>query len=241
MGVTAIVVSGCTSSREVAYTGHPRNSRFINDITLKGNSTNVNTKVAGHKYSRTERIEKKAEKAERNTYSNYTAPLNKCIVIDMPGRPYDAQPLQTKYAAVLGIMPFSISNLSLYSFIDDWYGVRYRMGGNDKSGIDCSAFVQRLYESVFCTNLVRTAFEQFNLCQLIWNTDSLKEGDLVFFGHSTGRHGRRRGHSVISHVGIYLANNYFVHASTTGGVMISSLKEEYWSRYYAGAGAIPKS
>jgi lipoprotein Spr len=139
--------------------------------------------------------------------------------------------LQAKYAGMLGVLPGAISNFALYHFIEDWYNVRYRLGGTDKSGIDCSAFAQKLYESVFCTNLFRSAVEQFRTCELIFSTDSLKEGDLVFF--------RTRGRR-ISHVGIYLMNDHFVHASASHGVIISSLKEEYWNRNYAGAGKINK-
>lgn len=139
--------------------------------------------------------------------------------------------LLSKYATMMGLMPRAMSNYILYQFIDDWYGVKYTYGGHDKSGIDCSAFVQKLYEDVFCTTLVRTARDQFHSCKMIWNIDNLIEGDLVFFR----THGKR-----ISHVGIYLANNFFVHASTTGGVMISSLAEAYWSKRFAGAGKIPK-
>ncbi|RYE22822.1 MAG: glycoside hydrolase [Sphingobacteriales bacterium] len=139
--------------------------------------------------------------------------------------------MQLKYSDMLKVPAKAITNVSLYNFIDEWYGVRYRLGGNDKEGIDCSAFVQRLYQSVFGTDVVRTAFEQFNNCSMVWNTDKLKEGDLVFFR----THGKR-----ITHVGVYLMNNYFVHASSSRGVAISSLNEDYWSRYYAGAGEIPK-
>lgn len=139
--------------------------------------------------------------------------------------------LLNKYASMIGLMPKSMSNYILYKFIDEWYGVKYTYGGNDKSGIDCSAFVQKAYEEVFCTELVRTARDQFHSCRMIWDIDNLIEGDLVFF--------RTRGKR-ISHVGIYLANNFFVHASTTGGVMISSLTEAYWSKRFAGAGKISK-
>ncbi len=142
-----------------------------------------------------------------------------------------AEMLRIKYASLLGIVPEAIANFSLYRFIDEWYGVRYRLGGDDKQGIDCSAFAQKLYENVFCTNLVRTAMEQFKSCRLVKSIDSLKEGDLVFF--------QTRGKRV-SHVGIYLTNHFFVHASSSKGVMISSLEETYWSRLYAGAGIIPE-
>lgn len=142
-----------------------------------------------------------------------------------------ADELLGKYAAMMGLMPKAMSNYILYNFIEEWYGVRYRYGGTDKSGIDCSAFVQKLYEDVFCTEVVRTARQQFHSCKVVWDTDNLKEGDLVFF--------RTRGRR-ISHVGIYLANNFFVHASSSNGVMISNLTDNYWSKRYAGAGKLPK-
>jgi len=175
---------------------------FLDDISLGGNATNI-------------RIAATKEKISEHKPINLT-------VTNM---------LQRKYSELLQVVPTTITNLPLYSFIEDWYGVRYRLGGNDKNGIDCSAFVQRLYENVFCTNLVRTALQQFHMCRFVFNQDSLNEGDLVFF-HI---HGKR-----ISHVGVYLMNNYFVHASSSQGVMISSLDDAYWSRYYAGAGKIDK-
>lgn len=138
--------------------------------------------------------------------------------------------LNLKYANMLGVLPQVITNDLLYDFIDEWYGTRYRLGGTDKRGIDCSAFVQRLYARVFNVSLFRTAAEQFNLCHSIWNKEELKEGDLVFFNIRTKR---------ISHVGIYLMNDYFVHSCTSQGVMISKLSDAYWKKYYAGAGRIP--
>lgn len=139
--------------------------------------------------------------------------------------------LNFKYANMLGVLPQVLTNDLLYSFIDEWYGTRYRLGGNSKAGIDCSAFVQRLYERVFNMSIFRTAAEQFSLCNAIWNKEDLQEGDLVFFHIKTKR---------ISHVGIYLVNNFFVHSSCSNGVMISNLKDSYWQKYFAGAGRVPK-
>lgn len=139
--------------------------------------------------------------------------------------------LNLKYANMLGVLPQVITNDLLYSFIDEWYGTRYRLGGTDHNGIDCSAFVQRLYARVFNINLFRTAAEQFKGCQSLWSKEDLNEGDLVFFNIRTKR---------ISHVGIYLMNDYFVHSSTSQGVMISKLSDAYWRKYYAGAGRVPR-
>lgn len=144
----------------------------------------------------------------------------------------DAAELKRKYADLLGVKGKEINNYPLYNFIDRWYGTNYRLGGCDKSGIDCSGFAQKLYGEVYGIDLLRTAMEQFANCKRIKKSEDAEEGDLVFFKvHS--KH--------ITHVGVFLANNYFIHASTSGGVMISSLNEEYWRKHYAGCGRIPRS
>ena len=89
--------------------------------------------------------------------------------------------------------------------------------------------MQKIYENVFCMNLVRTAVEQFQNAKLVSDPSLLKEGDLVFFHIRSSR---------ISHVGMYLMNHFFVHASSSHGVMISSLDDKYWQRSYAGAGRL---
>jgi cell wall-associated NlpC family hydrolase len=137
--------------------------------------------------------------------------------------------VKDKYASMINVMPNQLSNVMLYSFIDDWYGTRYRMGGASKKGIDCSAFTQNLYKYVFGMNIVRTACLQFNASQRIKNISDLKEGDLVFFRVNTSR---------ISHVGVYLSNNYFVHSACSKGVSIARLDNAYWSKFYAGGGRI---
>lgn len=120
-------------------------------------------------------------------------------------------------------------NTSLYSFIDDWYGVRYLYGGTTKKGIDCSAFSRTLLENVYGSRLKRTAAEQFQETDYVSHQKNLKEGDLVFFKIRT-KH--------ISHVGVYLEDGKFVHASRSKGIVISDLNDAYWSRYYVGGGKV---
>ena len=137
--------------------------------------------------------------------------------------------VKEKYSAMIDVMPNQISNVMLYRFIDEWYGVRYRMGGTSKSGVDCSAFVQHLYQYVFGFSLLRTASLQFSSAKYIKDVADLKEGDLVFFRVNTSR---------ISHVGVYLRNNFFVHSACSKGVSIASIKNAYWSKYFAGGGRV---
>lgn len=136
-----------------------------------------------------------------------------------------AATVQFRYAILLNTEVEKLQNTELYRQIDEWWGTPYRYGGMTRAGIDCSAFVQTLMSAVFALNLPRTAYGQKQNCRKI-NRRELNEGDLVFFNTSGG----------VSHVGIYLHNNKFVHASTSSGVIISDLDEPYWERRFLGAG-----
>jgi lipoprotein Spr len=115
---------------------------------------------------------------------------------------------------------------ALVKEITNYLGLRYRKGGDGERGIDCSAFVMIVYKNVFGIELPRTSYEQFKLGRLITNLDSLKAGDLLFF-NTTGRRA--------SHVGIYIGNNLFAHASVKEGVTISSIYDSYYKRRFNGA------
>jgi hypothetical protein len=133
----------------------------------------------------------------------------------------NADKLQFKYSLLLDTEVEAIQNLWLVKQVDEWMGTRYRLGGSTKMGIDCSALMQVLFASVYGIALPRTSKEQFNISTKVSRED-IKEGDLIFFNTTGG----------VSHVGFYIQNNKFVHASTTGGVTISDLDEEYWSRKF---------
>lgn len=136
--------------------------------------------------------------------------------------------LQLKYAVIIDATVEKLTNIPLLETIDKWWGTKYCMGGSTFECIDCSAFTQVLMRDVFSTTLPRTAQEQFDNSEKIDLAD-LQEGDLVFF-HTSGRK------KDITHVGVYLLNNKFVHAATSGGVMISDLNEKYWQPRFRGAG-----
>ncbi|WP_416438406.1 C40 family peptidase [Phnomibacter sp. MR] len=138
-------------------------------------------------------------------------------------------PVQFKYAILLNESVEKLSNLVLYKNIDDWYGTRYRYGGKTTKGIDCSAFMQVISEYTFGWVLPRTAREQYVAMQGI-KRDELREGDFVFFNTTGG----------ISHVGMYLQNNKFIHASSSEGVSIGDLQSKYWSRRFIGARRMPE-
>lgn len=109
----------------------------------------------------------------------------------------------------------------LYQQHREWQGIRYRLGGMSRKGIDCSAFVQLTYKSKLGIHLPRTARQQSRLGTTI-RKHELEPGDLVFF----------RTGPTSKHVGIYLEQNKFLHASQRKGVTISSLDNIYWQAKY---------
>jgi lipoprotein Spr len=156
--------------------------------------------------------------------------LNKTKFQNNPIASGDVSALKIKYAQLLGKDPDQIDNVELLRSVDEWYGTKYKMGGTSKSGIDCSAFVQSVYLSAFGLAVPRTAFEQFKAAYHISATE-MREGDLVFFNTTGG----------VSHVGIYMGNNKFAHASVARGVTVSDLFDPYYLKRFLGIGRIPKS
>lgn len=147
-----------------------------------------------------------------------------------PLRIENANMLQLKYATVMDVTVEMLTNIALLEVIDKWWGTKYCMGGSTEDCLDCSSFTQIIMRDVYQQTLPRTAQQQFNVSDKI-ELEDLREGDLVFF--STGG-------KDISHVGVYLLNNKFVHAATSGGVMISDLNDTYWQPKYRGAGRATK-
>lgn len=135
--------------------------------------------------------------------------------------------LQFKYAQLLDIDVEAVTNLILFKEIEKWTGTRYRYGGATDKGIDCSAYSATLVHSVFGLVLPRTARDQYAECMKLYK-EQLQQGDLVFFNTRGG----------ISHVGVYLGNGYFTHASTSIGVTISNLSDTYWSKKFVSGGRL---
>ena len=131
----------------------------------------------------------------------------------------------------LGISDREIRENKLYKFVNDWYGTAYKYGGCTKAGVDCSCFTSNLYESVYGRKVARIAGDIQKECDKV-NVEKLREGDLVFF-IINGKN--------ISHVGVYLKENKFVHASTSKGVIISDLNETYYKKYFHSAGRLKHS
>lgn len=128
----------------------------------------------------------------------------------------------------LGLECNDSDNAALYEAVNSWLGVPYRYGGTDRNGIDCSAFVGRIYKDVYGITLHRTANDMLSDVRLIGH-NQLKEGDILFFTNSNGK---------VSHVGIYLKDGLFAHSSTSNGVSVSRVDDIYWSKHFYKGGRV---
>ena len=128
----------------------------------------------------------------------------------------------------LGLEYSAGDNKALYEAVNSWLGVPYKYGGTDRNGIDCSAFVGTIYKQVYGVVLNRTANDMLRNVSLI-SKSHLREGDIVFFTNSKGK---------VSHVGIYLKNDLFAHASTSNGVSVSRLTDTYWQKHFYKGGRV---
>ncbi|RYY36052.1 MAG: glycoside hydrolase [Sphingobacteriaceae bacterium] len=134
---------------------------------------------------------------------------------------------KTYLSQIMGVALSATSNLKLFEFVHDWIGTPYRFGGSSRRGIDCSAFTKEIYSKVFNLTIKRSSRDIFSMVNPV-RRDELKEGDLVFF--------KIRSRS-ISHVGVYLGEGKFAHASSRG-VAISNLADKYYNRYFYKGGRL---
>jgi cell wall-associated NlpC family hydrolase len=115
--------------------------------------------------------------------------------------------------------------LKLGRILQSYLGTPYQGSAHGDKNLDCSGFTMTVFEKFNNTQLPRTTKKQFRSGRKV-SKQQLRYGDLVFF---------KTNRSSVSHVGIYVGFNEFVHASTSNGIIISNLSEKYWKKRYAGA------
>lgn len=133
------------------------------------------------------------------------------------------------YSEKLKIKLDGSENKLLISTVADWLGVPYKFGECTKQGTDCSCLVQNIYKTVYKKDVSRNTVDIYNKDIEVISKNILKEGDIVFFKIASQKP---------DHVGIYLKDGYFVHASNKKGVIISNLNEDYFQKYFYCAGRV---
>jgi len=121
-------------------------------------------------------------------------------------------------------------DLNLLEEMNAWYGTPYKYGGKTKEGTDCSGMTIGIYKAVYDIDLTRSSYDMWKQSEAV-EIEDLKDGDLVFF---------KINYVSISHVGIYISNGNFIHSSTSKGVIISNLEEDYYKKRFCIGGRINK-
>jgi lipoprotein Spr/probable lipoprotein NlpC len=150
--------------------------------------------------------------------------------LDVAAELKEAEPVEEEYyIKKLGLRFKDPEYKQLVETASKWIGTPYRYGNSSRKGTDCSGFVSSIYRDVYGIDLSRSSRSMFDDVRRV-KRENMRTGDLVFF--------RRSSKGPIFHVGIYLKNNKFVHAATSGGVMVSSLKEPYYRNFFYAAGRV---
>ncbi len=118
------------------------------------------------------------------------------------------------------IRTVKLQNALLKSF-ENWKGTRYAFGGDSSRGIDCSALTRRVYREVFSFELPRVTKDQIKVGRHV-SRNNLKPGDILYF----------RPDGKYNHTAVYLGNSLFINASSSKGVILSSMEHSYWSKYF---------
>lgn len=155
--------------------------------------------------------------------------------VSVPSAPTSAKAVDAKtqtamkrYAKQMNVSVSSLENPKLYALLDEWLGVPYKYAGSSKKGTDCSGLVKSIYGKFTSKSLPRSSAELAKVINPA-KMNKLQEGDLVFFNYD----GKTN-----SHVGIYLQNGFFVHASSMKGVIISDLKSDYYKNRFSKGGPL---
>lgn len=139
-------------------------------------------------------------------------------------QPVSSAGKKSSLPSAMSVSRYSAVKSSLHQALQNWEGTPYKFGGTSERGIDCSAFMQVIFDNYFGIKLPRNTKRQLYAGTGV-RRNALKAGDLVFF--KTGRK--------TLHVGVVVEDDEFLHASTSQGVTISSMDDYYWkSRYLAG-------
>ncbi len=120
-----------------------------------------------------------------------------------------------------------LTELQFENKVQQFVGIPYRKGGTTTNGLDCSGFARLVYDQIFGIDLPHSSVAQFSFSDLKKiDKQDMQPGDLIFFGNK----GKKR----INHVGVYISDNKFIHASSTEGIKVSGLDEQYWKKRFVG-------
>jgi cell wall-associated NlpC family hydrolase len=218
--VSIIFVSGCAASSG--------SLRYHNE-SEKPDDNNTSTRF-GSKDENKNPVENIAEKIDTSDFDENVSDSTDPDDIPANQKKFDISSLVKKYSTTESNKNLTSGQISarekILMEIIKYLDTPYKYGGNTKNGIDCSAFTQSVYDKTLAIELQRSARDQYQEGDVVGDKEDLQFGDLVFFNT------RRRVKP--GHVGIYIGDHLFAHASSRNGVTVSSLDDEYYSKRFMG-------
>jgi hypothetical protein len=120
---------------------------------------------------------------------------------------------------------FGLSEQQFENEVKKYLGIPYRLGGTSNKGMDCSNFSRIIYSKLLGIEIPNNSISQFSSSELKpIESHDLQMGDLIFFGNNKKKR--------INHVGVYLSDGQFIHASSSQGITVSSLDNRYWKKRF---------
>lgn len=151
-----------------------------------------------------------------------------CVIIAISSSPTWAVESQSDFS----LSSVGLSEQQFEDEVKEYLGTPYRKGGTSKKGFDCSGFARTVYDQLLGLELPHSSGDQFQSSELQKiNPRELQTGDLVFFANQ----GKKKKQKRINHVGVYLSDGQFIHASSSEGIIVSSLDESYWKKRFVGS------
>lgn len=170
---------------------------------------------------------RKKSKHLKHTVKRHYLPVDPEAIANENTSVVDPDTLGHIYYSKIFDMPVdSMANIKMFHTVENWMGTPYKLGGSTHWGIDCSQFASKIYSSISGSLVGQTCREIIRRVHRLSQVQ-LKPGDFVFF--------KIHGPSV-SHMGVYLGNNKFVHSSVSKGVMISDLTDPYFQKHFVAGG-----
>lgn len=211
--IVAVIVNGCSPfSSSSRYNKPPEKEKETKTSSVRFTSEDDTTK---------------SEKKETDTATSKYYNQPEFDELPVEDNPVDTKEFIRKYEK-FGELSAALTPREKVLFeIVRYLDTPYKYGGNSENGIDCSAFIQQVYDNTLGIKLPRSAGEQYKIGEKVSNKTLLQFGDLIFFD--------TRSSSYPGHVGIYIGEDMFAHASRSQGVIVSSLKSKYYAARFIGA------
>jgi len=219
-----LLTVGCTglqTNSENSSKAGKNNNDLLSNSDGNDKDDDIVVEIARERDNRQEDIkDSHANRIEKNHSHHSRSMPNSQLVLQKLSELKRKQQEILKHGTVSQKKTVKLQNDLLKSY-SHWKGTKYELGGDSPSGMDCSALTRRVYREVYGYELPRQTVQQIKVGAHI-PRENLKPGDIVFF----------KPEDTNNHTAVYLGDSLFINASSSKGVVISTLENTYWNKYF---------